>query len=115
MHQAADSIFDKIKVGGVVHKVLLSETDAETIDPRGYSLVNLTQAGADETRTLGNGEEGQELWIICTAYAADVVMTAALAGAETAVTFNADEDAWHGIFLAGEWRTLLLYGSAAKA
>lgn len=115
MHQAADSIFKKIEVGGLVHTVLLSETDAEVIDPTGYSLINLTQAGAAETRTLGNGQEGQELWIICTAYAADVVITAALAGASTTITFNADEDAWHGIFIAGEWRTLLLYGSAAIA
>ena len=115
MHQAADSIFKKIEVGGLVHTVLLSETDAEVIDPTGYSLINLTQAGAAETRTLGNGAEGQELYIICTAYAADVVITAALAGSNTTITFNADEDVWHGIFLAGEWHTIDIYGSAALA
>ena len=114
MHEAADSIFKKIEVGGLVHTVLLSETDGETIDPTGYSLVNLTQAGAAETRILGNGKEGQELYIICTAYSADVVITpAALVGAT--ITFNADEDVWHGIFLAGEWHTIDIYGSTAIA
>jgi hypothetical protein len=114
MHHAANSIFDKAQIGGLTCKVYLSETDAEVIDPTGYTVINITQAGAAETRTLGNGAEGQMLWMICTAYAADVVVTpAALVG--TTITFNADEDVWCGIFLKGEWHTLYVYGSTAVA
>jgi hypothetical protein len=114
MHQAANSIFDKLQVGGLILKRYLSETDAEVIDPTGYALIQITQAGAAETRTLGNGVEGQYLIMICTAYAADVVVTpAALVG--TTITFNADEDVWVGVFLSGEWHTIDLYGSTAVA
>jgi hypothetical protein len=115
MLESADQIVGKLQVGSLISKVLLSATDAEVIAPAGYSVVNITQAGAAETRTLANGEEGQHLWIICTAYAADTVVTAALAGSSTTITFNADEDVWHGIFLSAEWHTLDIYGSAAVA
>lgn len=115
MLEAADSKYGKIEVGGVVHTVYTSSTDAEVIDPTNYSLINLTQAGAAETRTLGNGAEGQEVIIINTVYAADTVITVALAGSNTTITFNADEDVWRGVFLAGEWHTLDIYGSTALA
>ena len=105
MHQAADSIFEKLKAGTFIGKVLLSATDAETIDPKGYLIVNLTQAGAAETRGLANGEEGQILIIVNTAYAADTVITpSALVG--TTITFNAAGDTWIGAFFAGEWHTI---------
>jgi hypothetical protein len=114
MLEAANQIIEKLKVGSFVGKVLLSETDAETINPIGYLIVNITQAGAAETRTLGNGEEGQILILINTAYAADTVVTpVGLVG--TTITFNADEDVWVGVFLSGEWHTLFVYGSTAVA
>lgn len=114
MFESADQIINKLKVGLLQAKVLLSETDAETINPDGYAVVNITQAGAAETRGLASGREGQILIMICTAYAADVVVTpSALVG--TTITFNADEDVWVGIFLSGEWHTLFVYGSTAVA
>ena len=114
MHEAADTIFKKLVTGSLTLNKYLSETDAENIDPSEYSLVQITQAGAAETRTLGNGREGQILVMICTAYAADTVVTpSALVG--TTITFNADEDVWVGVFLSGEWHTLFVYGSTAVA
>ena len=105
MLESADQIIGKLQVGSIIHKVLLSETDAEVIDPKGYSFVKITQAGAAETRTLANGEQGQELWILCTVFAANVVVTpSALVG--TTITFDTDEDHWHGIFIDGEWHNL---------
>ena len=115
MLESANQIISQLKVGSLFSTILLSATDAETINPSGYSVVNITQAGAAETRTLANGVEGQHLWIICTAYAADTVVTAALAGSNTTITFNADEDVWHGFFMSGEWHTFDIYGSAALA
>ncbi|MCK7475652.1 MAG: hypothetical protein MZV49_24220 [Rhodopseudomonas palustris] len=53
--------------------------------------------------------------MINTTYAADTVVTAALYGSNTTITFNADEDYWVGVFLSGEWHTLALGGSAAVA
>lgn len=112
MFEAANQIIDKLKVGALIGKVLLSATDAETIAPEGYLIVNITQAGAAETRALANGAEGQILIMINTAYAADTVVTPiGLVG--STITFNADEDVWIGIFLSGEWHTILLYGSTA--
>lgn len=105
MHESADQIINKLKVGGIIHKVYLSETDGETIDPTGYSLINITQAGGAETRVLGNGAEGQELWMICTAFAANVVVTP-IGFVGSTITFDTDEDYWHGVFLAGEWHGL---------
>jgi hypothetical protein len=115
MYEAADQIINKLLVGQLAGKVLLSETDAETIKPEGYSIVNLTQAGAAETRVLGNGTEGQRLLIVNSAYAADTVITpTALAGGDT-ITFNAAEDGWEGVFFGGSWHTINLYGTAAIA
>lgn len=114
MLEAANQIIDQLKVGSLVGKVLLSETDAEDIKPQGYLIVNITQAGAAETRTLSAGSEGQILIMINTVYAADTVVTpSAIVG--STITFNADEDVWVGIYLAGEWHTLLVYGSTAVA
>jgi len=114
MFEAANSKFEIAKIGALVFNKYLSETDAEVIDPTNYSLIQITQAGAAETRTLGNGKEGQFLIMICTAYVADTVVTpAALVG--TIITFNADEDVWVGVFLSGEWHTLDMYGSTAVA
>ena len=105
MFESADQIIDKLKVGSLIGKVLLSATDAETIDPAGYLIVNITQAGAAETRGLANGVEGQILIMICSVYAADVVVTpSALAG--TTITFNAAGDTWIGVFFSGEWHTI---------
>jgi GTPase len=115
MLESANQIISQLKVGSLIGTVKLSATDAETIDPTGYSIINITQAGAAETRTLANGVEGQFLWIINTAYAADTVVTAALAGSNTNITFNVDEDVWFGVFLSGEWHTLDIYGSTALA
>lgn len=112
MHEAADSIINKLLAGQIAGKVLLSAVDAETIKPEGYLIVNITQAGAAETRGLANGTEGQILIMICTAYAADVVVTpSALVG--TTITFGADEQYWIGIFLSGEWHNL--YSTATVA
>jgi len=105
MHQAADSIFNKVKLGSHIGKVYLSETDAEVIPTEGYETINVTQAGAAETRGLANGAEGQRLLIICTAFAANVVITpSAIVG--STITFDADEEYWEGVFLAGEWHTI---------
>jgi hypothetical protein len=105
MLESANQIIEKLLVGNLIGKVLLSETDAEVIDPTGYSIVNITQAGAAETRGLANGVEGQFLVMICTVYAADVVVTpSALAG--TTITFNAAGDSWIGVFFGGEWHTI---------
>lgn len=114
MLEAANQIIDKLKVGALIGKVLLSETDAEDIKPEGYLIVNITQAGAAETRTLSNGTEGQILIMINTAYAADTVVTP-VGFVGSTITFNADEDVWIGIYLKGEWHTILLYGSTAIA
>ena len=112
MLESADQIIGKLLVGQLAGKVLLSETDAETIAPEGYSIVNLTQAGAAETRGLANGTEGQILLIINTAYAANTVITpSAIVG--TTITFTADENVWLGVFLSGEWHTI--YASATVA
>lgn len=106
---------DKAKIGSLVHAKVLSATDAETIDPKGYGVIDLTQAGAAETRGLGNGEEGQRLLIVNTAYAADTVITPSALANGTTITFNAVGDAWEGVFIKGEWWTTNLYGSAAVA
>jgi len=115
MLESADQIVNKLKVGSLISKVLLSAVDAESIAPEGYSVVNLTQAGAAETRGLANGTEGQRLVIVNTAYAADTVITPTALANATAITFNAVGDAWEGIFLSGEWWTINLYGTAAIA
>lgn len=112
MLESANQIIDRLLLGQFAGKVLLSETDAETIDPTGYSVVNLTQAGAAETRGLANGVEGQILIIINTAYAAATVITpSAIVG--TTITFGADEQRWVGVFLSNEWHTI--YSTATVA
>lgn len=114
MLESANQIIKELIAGSLTLNKYLSETDAEVIDPKEYSLIQITQAGAAETRGLGSGREGQLLIMICTAYAADVVVTpSALVG--TTITFNADEDVWVGVFLSGEWHTLFVYGSTAVA
>ena len=115
MHQAADQIIDRLLAGTLQGKVLLSATDAETINPDGYSIVNITQAGAAETRGLANGKEGQFLFIINTVYAADTVVTPTSLAVGTAITFNAVRDVWFGIFLGGYWHTIGVYGSTGVA
>ena len=115
MLESANQKIDKLKVGQLSGLVLLSETDAETIAPSGYSVIDLTQAGGAETRGLANGTQGQRLLIVNTAYAADTVITPTALANATAITFNAVGDAWEGIFLNGEWWTINLYGTAAIA
>ena len=115
MLESANQYIKQLKAGALFFNKYLSETDAEVIDPTDYSLIQITQAGAAETRTLGNGREGQLMIMINTTYAADTVVTAALYGSNTTITFNADEDYWVGVFLSGEWHTLALGGSAAIA
>jgi len=82
-----------------------NSTDAGAIDVD-TPITYITQTGAAETRTLGVGHyEGQEKTLINTVYAADTVVTAALYGSNTTITFNAAGDAWTGIWHAGEWWT----------
>jgi hypothetical protein len=112
MLESADQIIGKLIVGELAGKILLSETDAEVIKPEGYLVVDITQAGGAETRGLANGREGQILVMICTAFAANVVVTpSAIVG--TTITFTADEQIWIGLFIKGEWHTL--YASATVA
>ena len=115
MFESANQIIKKLIAGALTLNKYLSETDAETIDPSEYSLIQLTQAGAAETRGLANGREGQIIILICTTYAADIVVTPSALAPGTTITFNADEDVWIGVFLTGEWHTLYLGGSAAIA
>jgi len=115
MIHAAGSIFPEALFETLMGEVLLSATDAESINPAGYCVVNVTQAGSAETRTLANGREGQFLFIVNTAYAADTVITPASLGAGSAITFNAAGDSWLGVFISGAWWTLAIGGSTGVA
>ena len=85
-----------------------NSTDAGAIDVD-TPITYITQTGSAETRTLGVGHyEGQVKVLICTVYAADTVVTAALEGSHNTITFNAQGDSWMGIWHAGEWWTLML-------
>lgn len=115
MLESAGQIIPEALIGILAGEVYLSAVDAETIPADGYSIIDITQAGAAETRGLANGKEGQHLWMVNTAYAADTVVTPSSLANATAITFNAVGDAWHGVFIKGEWWTLNLYGTAAVA
>jgi len=112
---SAGQIIPEALIGTLRGEKYLSETDAETIPTDGYSVIDVTQAGAAETRGLANGREGQRLVIVNTAYAADTVVTPSALANGTTITFNAVGDAWEGIFIKGEWWTINLYGTAAVA
>lgn len=105
MLDSANQIINRLLLGQLSGKILLSETDAEKINPVGYSIVDLTQAGSAETRGLANGVEGQILIILNTAYAAATVITPDSIVGST-ITFGADEQRWVGVFLSGEWHTI---------
>jgi hypothetical protein len=55
-------------------------------------------------------------WIFCKVYAVgDAVITPVNLADGTTITLNATGDGWQGIYYAGEWHTLNLYGTAAVA
>ncbi len=123
MHESADQIIKKLEItdylrflsGSLILEGDLSDTDAAAIDPD-TSITYITQAGAAETRTLANAtREGTVKYMLNTVYAADTVVTPANLANGTTITFNAAGDGWLGIFHAGEWHTLALYGTTAIA
>jgi hypothetical protein len=115
MLESAGQIIPEALIGILRGEIYLSETDAEVIPSDGYSIIDITQAGAAETRGLANGREGQMLYMVNTAYAADTVVTPSSLANGSTITFNAVGDAWFGVFRKGEWWTLNLYGTAAIA
>ncbi len=102
-----------------ITKVLKLVPDFNTTDASAISVETPTtfvDTGAAETRTLANAGEGTEKKIIAksTMTGACVITPTSLANGTT-ITLTAAGDGWYGVFHAGEWHTINLYGTAAIA
>jgi len=112
MHQAADTIFDKIKV----EKATLLGTDLNVTNASAISLETpctiLTSGGA-ETRTLANGREGQRKILVGgTTVTGNIVITPASLQGYTTITIGAAGRGAELIFSAGKWHCFALGGAA---
>jgi hypothetical protein len=110
MFNSADQIIGKLLVGQLIGDVETSATDAAVIGADKFCTC-ITTAGA-ETRGLGNAREGTMKLLLMTTDGGDAVVTPT-AFIATTITFNDAGDAWLGIFLKGEWKTI--YASATVA
>ena len=113
MHQGANPLLNKIKALRAIftQKVQvggdLNETNASAISLT-TPVTALKCAAAAETRTLANGYEGQLKWLFfMTDGGGTVAVTPANLRNGNTITFTDVNEGWHGIFLFGEWNTLL--------
>jgi len=108
MHQAADTIFDKIKV----EKATLLGVDVNSTNASAISLetpVTVLTSGGAETRTLANGREGQRKILLggTTVTGAITITPASLQG-YTNIAIGAAGRGCELLFTGGKWHCISL-------
>ena len=112
MFQAANAFFTKFKATrGIVDQVLQLGVDTSSTNAAAISLTSVVTAlvsasGGADTRTLADGKPGQLKVLFYMTDSTSCVVTPAHLYNGTTITFTDVNEAWIGVFYAGEWHTI---------